>query len=172
MNCFSWENVERVEAAWVRHEGRQVRIQARCIQQLQPDASCWPVHYIRARRSFFTQGQWPLQTTAVKHRLEAMIVIVAGIVKTTPWLVHGLDDREIVVRFLAGVGDFFFFVKNEFWVPHSLLYNWQRGLPPRDYSGRGEKLSTKFHTLPTFRMNGAVCLSRKPSHCTVGHLYL
>jgi len=91
MKCFSWENVGGVEAAWVRHEGRPVRIQARCIQQLQPDASYWPVQYFRSRRSFFTQGQWPFQKTAVKHRLQAKIVTIAGIVKTTSCLVYGLD---------------------------------------------------------------------------------
>ena len=83
MNCFSWKNVGRVETAWVRHEGRQVRIQARCIQQLQPDASYWSGQYFRARRSFFTQGQWTFQTTAIKHRPEVIIVIVGGAGKAT-----------------------------------------------------------------------------------------
>ena len=57
MNCFSGDNVEGVEAAWIRHEGRHVRLPARCIQQLQLDASYWPLQCLRARRSFFRQGQ-------------------------------------------------------------------------------------------------------------------
>jgi hypothetical protein len=109
MNCFSWENVWRVEAAWVRHEGHQVRIQAGCIQQLQPGASYQPVQYFRARRSFFTQGQWSFQATAVKYRLRSNDCRYCSrdmVVHTVTSLQAGRPRNP--VRFSADIVDFFF----------------------------------------------------------------
>jgi hypothetical protein len=43
-------------------------------------------------------------------------------------------------------------------VPPILLPNGYRGLLPRELSGRGVKLATHFHLIPTLRMLGAIPL--------------
>lgn len=177
INCFSWENVWRMEAAWVRHEGRPVGVQAGCIQQLQPGASYRPVQHFRARRSFFTQGQLSLQMAAVKRCLQSSDCHYCSrdrIDDTVTSLQAGrLRNRgSIFSRYRR-----FFILQNEFWVPYSLLHNGYRGLSPRNYSDRGEKLTTPFHTVPKLRIIGVVspfqrCLySLNMGVCTFALLY-
>jgi hypothetical protein len=81
---------------------------------------------------------------------------------------YGLNDRGVTVRALVGSRIFSSPRRpGRLWGPHNLLYNGYRGLFPREYSGRGVKLTTHLQLVPRSIICGSIYpLPHTPSWCS------